>query len=136
MSWWPEHGNEFIPIWPHGEQRAHSGVYSEPPHPLLGPFSALGDREPSWVGGRVWVHVGGSHISWAVFRAWVPHEGTWSKRRSGHGTELGAHGPRTMGEAAKGPAGVAGFLKEKNQNELLRGRLAPDIPLPSGQISV
>lgn len=58
------------------------------------------------------------------------------QRRSGHGIELGAHGPRTMGEAAKGPAGVAGFLKEKNQNELLRGRLAPDIPTPPGQTSV
>ena len=45
-----------------------------------------------------------------------------------HGLEQAAHGPRTMGESAKGPAGVAGFLKEKSQNEELRGRLAPDAP--------
>ena len=67
----------------------------------------------------------GSPISWAVFKAWVPHGGTWTRRRSAHGLEQRAHGPRTMGESAKGPAGVAGFLKEKSQNELLRGRLAP-----------
>lgn len=30
-----------------------------------------------------------------------------------------------MGKSAKGPAGMAGFLKEKSQNELVRGRLAP-----------
>lgn len=76
---------------------------------------------------------GGSHISWAVFKAWVPHEGTWTKRRRGHRLEQEAHSPRTMGEAAKGPAGVAGFLKEKNQNELLRARLAPDSPIPPVQ---
>lgn len=61
-------------------------------------------------------------------QAWVPHEGAWTKRRSVHGLEQAAHGPRTMGESAKGPAGVAGFLKEKSQNEELRGRLAPDAP--------
>lgn len=49
------------------------------------------------------------------------------------GVEQEAHSPHTMGEAAKGPAGVAGFLKEKSQNELLRGRLASDIPIPSIQ---
>lgn len=60
------------------------------------------------------------------------HEETWTKRRSGHGLEQVACGPRTMGESAKGPAGVAGFLKEKSQNELLRGRLTPAVPyLPS-----
>jgi hypothetical protein len=36
-----------------------------------------------------------------------------------------ARSPRTMGKSAKGPAGMAGFLKEKSQNELVRGRLAP-----------
>lgn len=66
----------------------------------------------------------GIPISWAVFGAWVPHEGAWTKK----GLEQGAHGPRTMGESAKGPAGVASFLKEKSQNESLRGRLAPDVP--------
>lgn len=63
----------------------------------------------------------------------MPHVGTWTKRRSGHGVEQEAHSPHTMGEAAKGPAGVAGFLKEKSQNELLRGRLASDIPIPPVQ---
>lgn len=52
------------------------------------------------------------------------------RREGGHGLEQEAHSPRTMGEAAKGPAGVAGFLKEKSQNELLRARLAPDSPVP------
>lgn len=37
-----------------------------------------------------------------------------------------AHSPRTMGKAAKGPAGMAGFLKEKSQNELLGGGLLMD----------
>lgn len=46
------------------------------------------------------------------------------REEEGHGVEQEAHSPHTMGEAAKGPAGVAGFLKEKSQNELLRGRLA------------
>lgn len=41
-----------------------------------------------------------------------------------------------MGESAKGPAGVAGFLKEKSQNELLRGRLAPDLPIRLVQTSI
>lgn len=36
---------------------------------------------------------------------------------------MGYSSPRTMGKSAKGPAGMAGFLKEKSQNELLRGKL-------------
>lgn len=46
------------------------------------------------------------------------------QKESGHGKV--ARSPRTMGKSAKGPAGMAGFLKEKSQNELLRGRLAPE----------
>lgn len=52
-------------------------------------------------------------------QAWVPHEGTWTKRRSVHGLEQAAHGPRTMGESAKGPAGVAGFLETLLHPQLL-----------------
>lgn len=78
-----------------------------------------------YVGG--WGNVGVLYLMGRL-QAWVPHEGTWTKRRSVHGLEQAAHGPRTMGESAKGPAGVAGFLKEKSQNEELRGRLAPDAP--------
>lgn len=37
-----------------------------------------------------------------------------------------ARSPRTMGKTAKGPSGMASFLKEKSQNELVRGRLAPE----------
>lgn len=66
----------------------------------------------------------------------MPHEGTWTKRRRGHGLEREADGPRTMGEAAKGPAGVAGFLKKKSQNELLRGRLTHDVPIHPVQTSI
>lgn len=120
------------PAWPHRWSPLSPGpwwgVLVSPPHPPLTPQLQGTGHLLEWV----WMRIGGSHISWAVFGAWVPRRGTWTKRRSGHGLEQGACGPRTMGESAKGPAGVAGFLQEKSQNELLRGRLAPAVPyLPS-----
>lgn len=135
----PKHGRELIPTqhpqMENSEPRPTVGCASEP-HPHCWVPSQLQGRGGllGWVGECGCM--GGSHISWAIFRAWVPHKGTWTKRRSGHGLEQGAHGPRTMGESAKGPAGVAGFLKEKSQNELLRGRLAPDVPIPPIQTYV
>lgn len=74
------------------------------------------------------VYWGIPHLMGCLQGLGMRHEETWTKRRSGHGLELGACGPRTMGESAKGPAGVAGFLKEKSQNELLRERLTPAVP--------
>lgn len=60
----------------------------------------------------------------------MEQEEGWAWATAGRG-----HGPRTMGETAKCPAGVAGFLKEKSQSEVLRGRLASDIPVPPTQTS-
>lgn len=71
-------------------------------------------------------HGGGVLHLMGCLQGLVPHKGTWTKKRSARGLEHGAHAPRTMGETAKGPVGMAGFLKEKSQNELLRGRLALD----------
>lgn len=44
--------------------------------------------------------------------------------------------PRTMGKSAKGPAGMAGFLKEKSQKEQLRGRLVPESIYLSSQSTI
>lgn len=128
-----KHNSTFSPqLSPKRKQRSPGlwGSASDPLTPIAG--IAYSCRTHGHFGGGA---VEGPHISWAVFRAGKVVKGQGQSRRVSE-PEPGAHCPRTMGESAKGPAGMATFLKEKSQNERLRAKFISWYLRPSAQISL
>jgi len=67
----PKHDSELIPTWPHRWSALSRGPWWDvlvrfSPYPFTPQLQGTGHLL-EWV----WMCFGGSHISWAVFRAWA-----------------------------------------------------------------